>query len=187
MLDGTNVYLIGMMGVGKSTLGKLLAEKLRYRFTDTDNLVEACSGDTIPMIFAEAGEAVFRDIEHQVLAEVSAYTNLVVATGGGIVTNLDNWAHLKTGIVIWLDVAVEQIYNRLSSSNQVRPLLLTPDPLLTLTNIYEQRYRLYAQADIWFKIDNYDPPAVVCDRLIKAIFQKIEPNRLKSTRNSSNL
>jgi shikimate kinase len=186
MLDGTNVYLIGMMGVGKSTLGKLLAERLRYRFMDTDNLVEACSGQTVPEIFAGSGEAAFRTIEHQVLAEVSAYTRLVVATGGGIVTNLDNWAHLRTGIVIWLDVAIAQIYDRLNSSRQVRPLLLTPDPLLTLTNIHEQRYKLYAQADICFRIDNCDAPSLVCDRLVEAIFQKIEPNRLKfkSIRNS---
>jgi shikimate kinase len=180
MLDGTNVYLIGMMGAGKSTLGKLLAQQLGYRFMDTDNLVEACSNQTVAKIFAESGESAFRTIEHQVLAEVSAYTNLVVATGGGIVSNLDNWAHLRTGIVIWLDVAIAQLYNRLSSSSQVRPLLLTPDPLLTLTNIYEQRCKLYAQADIRLKIDNYDPPSLVCDRLVQAIFQKIEPNRLKS-------
>ena len=85
MLNGTNIFLIGMMGAGKSTVGKLLAQKLGYNFLDTDPLIEKCAGKSIPEIFAKDGEETFRDLEQQVLSQVSAYTRLVVATGGGIV------------------------------------------------------------------------------------------------------
>jgi len=180
MLDGTNVYLIGMMGAGKTTVGKLLSEQLNYRFIDTDALVETCTKQSIPEIFAESGEVGFRQIEHQVLAEVSVYTRLVIATGGGIVLNLTNWVHLRDGIIIWLNVPVELLYQRLRSSHQ-RPLLSRPDPLTTLNNIYEQRRKLYAQADICFAVDPDDSPQKVCDRLLIVLANTIELNRLKSS------
>jgi shikimate kinase len=179
MLDGTNVYLIGMMGAGKTTIGKLLSDRLNYRFIDTDILVEACAKQTVTQIFIESGEIGFRQIEHQVLAEVSAYTYLVIATGGGIVLEPTNWAHLRDGIIIWLDVPIEQLYARLRSSHQPRPLLATSDPLATLSNIYTQRQKLYAQADICLSVDINDSPQKVCDRLLVVLASKIEPNRLK--------
>jgi shikimate kinase len=184
MLDGTNVYLIGMMGAGKTTIGKLLSEQLNYRFIDTDSLVEACAKQTVTQIFTDYGEPAFRQIEHQVLADVSTYTRLVIATGGGIILDAMNWSHLRDGIIIWLDVPVEQLYQRLRSSHQVRPLLATPDPLATLSNIYEQRRKLYAQADICFTVDADESPQKVCDRLLTVLASKIEPDRLKFAFNS---
>jgi shikimate kinase len=185
MLDGTNVYLVGMMGAGKTTIGKLLSEKLQYRFIDTDSLIEACAKQTVSEIFTDHGESAFRQIEHQVLADVSAYTRLVIATGGGIVLDAMNWSHLRDGLIIWLDVPVENLYQRLRSSHQVRPLLATPDPLATLSNIYEQRRNLYAQADICFTVDGEDTPQEVCDRLLTVLASKINPDRLKFALNSS--
>jgi len=179
MLNGTNVYLIGMMGAGKTTIGRLLSEQLNYRFIDTDVLVEACAKQSITQIFAESGETEFRHIEHLALAEVSAYTYLVIATGGGIVLEPTNWAHLRDGIIIWLNVPIEQLYARLRSSHQPRPLLSTPDPLATLKHIYAQRQRLYAQADICFSVDINDSAQEVCDRLLVVLASKIEPDRLK--------
>ena len=82
ILRGLNVYLIGMMGSGKTTVGKLLAEKLHYRFLDTDSIIEKVSQKTINQIFAEEGEASFRQLESDVLKEVSAYIRTVIATGG---------------------------------------------------------------------------------------------------------
>jgi len=184
MLDGTNVYLIGIMGAGKTTIGRLLSEQLNYRFADTDILVEACARQTVAQIFKGLGEPVFRQIEHQVLAETSAYTRMVIATGGGIVLDPMNWSHLRDGIIIWLDVPIEQLYQRLRSSHQVRPLLETADPLATLTNIYEQRRKLYAQADICFVVDTNDAPQRVCDRLLTVLASKINPDRLKSPKYS---
>jgi shikimate kinase len=178
MLDGTNLYLIGMMGVGKSTIGRLLAKKMGYMFMDTDALVEQCTGQSVTSIFAELGEAGFRSLEHQVLAEVSAYTRLVVATGGGIVLDPMNWSHLRDGIILWLDLPVESLYQRLSA-DQSRPLLQTSDPFQTLTNIYEQRRDRYAQADLQIKINPAESPQMVCDRLIDLIESKIERDRLR--------
>ena len=77
MLNGTNIFLVGMMGAGKSTIGKVLAQKLNYSFLDTDSLIEAAAGKSIPAIFAEDGEPKFRDLEQQVFGEVSAYTRII--------------------------------------------------------------------------------------------------------------
>lgn len=185
MLDGTNIYLIGMMGAGKTTIGKLLSEQLKYRFVDTDALVEACAKQSVSQIFTDYGELAFRNLETQVLADVSAYTRLVIATGGGIVLNTMNWSHLRDGIIIWLDVPIEHLYQRLKSSHQVRPLLSTLDPLSTLINIHQQRRKLYAQADICFTIDENDSPQKVCDRLLAVLASKISPDRLKLSPNSA--
>jgi shikimate kinase len=179
MLNGTSVFLIGMMGAGKSTVGRLLGAKLNYRFFDTDQLVEACTGQKIPEIFERSGEAIFRSLEHQVLTQISAYTNLVVATGGGIVLDKMNWAHLHDGLVIWLDVPVDVLYDRLLNASTPRPLLQTENPLLTLANIYEQRCDLYAQADIRITIGAEEASHQVCDRLVEMIADKIQLDRLK--------
>jgi shikimate kinase len=120
MLDGTNVFLIGMMGAGKSTIGQLLAQKLQYHFFDTDDLIERSAGRKIPEIFANSGELVFRQFEHLVLSEVAAYTNLVVATGGGIVLDRMNWSYLRYGIVVWLDVPVNVLHQRLAAHSVKR-------------------------------------------------------------------
>jgi shikimate kinase len=92
-LQGINIYLIGMMGAGKSSTGIQLAERLGYRFFDTDAVIEAAAGQTIPAIFEHQGEDAFRELETQVLAELSAYQRLVIATGGGIVTRPMNWSY----------------------------------------------------------------------------------------------
>ena len=93
-LQGLNIYLIGMMGAGKSTIGKLLSERLEYRFLDTDTTIEQLTHQSITEIFQTAGEIEFRQLETQVLTEVSAYTRVVVATGGGIAIKLENWNYL---------------------------------------------------------------------------------------------
>ncbi len=176
MINGQNVYLIGMMGSGKTTLGKLLANQLNYKFADTDALVEADTKQTVAQIFADVGEVGFRQIEHKILAEVATNNHFVIATGGGIVLNSANWTHLKNGITIWLDLAPDQLYQRLRSSHQVRPLLATPDPLSTLRDIYSQRHRLYAQANLRVPIDCNDSPQKASEQLFMALVHKFEQN-----------
>lgn len=183
MLDGTNVFLVGMMGAGKSTVGKLLAQHLQYHFFDTDDLVERSAGQQISEIFANSGEAAFRKVEHQVLAEVSAYTHLVVATGGGIVLDRMNWSYLRYGIVVWLDVPVDVLHQRLLQSDVKRPLLNAPDPKAVLTEIYTKRRDRYAQADIHLAVTEIDRPQTVCDRLIALMGETIELDRLKQPKN----
>jgi shikimate kinase len=179
MLNGTNIFLIGMMGAGKSTVGKLLAQKLGHNFLDTDPLIEQCAGKSIPEIFANDGEETFRDLEQQVLAQVSAHTRLVVATGGGIVMRSLNWSHLHDGIVIWIDVPVEILYDRLKTASESRPLLQTADPLQTLNDIYTKRRDRYAQADISIMVSADETAEAVCDRLLDMIRSKISPDRLR--------
>ena len=180
MLNGTNVFLIGMMGAGKSTVGQLLAQKLGYGFVDTDVLIEKCAGKSIPNIFTEDGEEAFRDWEQQVLSQLSSHTRLVVATGGGIVLRSLNWSHLHDGIVAWIDLPVAVLYHRLKTGTAHRPLLHTPDPLAKLTEIYDQRRDRYAQADISIMVTAEETPENVGDRLLKMIYARIEPDRLKS-------
>ena len=185
MLNGTNIFLVGMMGAGKSTVGKALAQKLNpslnYNFLDTDNLIEQAAGKSIPAIFAEDGEEKFRDLEQQVLAEVAAYTRLVVATGGGIVMRSLNWSHLHDGIVVWIDVPVEILYDRLCQSSEPRPLLQTADPLQRLRELDEQRRDRYAQADISIVVSPDETPEQVSDRLLTMIDSRINPDRLKQS------
>ena len=94
-LQGLNLYLIGMMGTGKTTVGQRLAKELGYRFFDTDVLIERVAQKSINELFAEEGETFFRDLESRVLGEVSACTRSVIATGGGAVLRPVNWSYLR--------------------------------------------------------------------------------------------
>jgi shikimate kinase len=134
------------MGAGKTTVGRELATASRYRFVDTDAVISQATGKSITQLFADVGEGAFRQLESQVLAEVSAYTKLVIATGGGIVLRRENWSYLHHGLVVWLDVPVELLYARLAEDT-TRPLLQDTDPLGKLRLLYEQRQPLYKQAD----------------------------------------
>ncbi len=174
-LKQINLYLIGMMGAGKSTIGKALAARLSYRFLDTDTTIEHLMGQSIPQIFASLGEPAFRAIESQVLAEVAAYQRMAIATGGGIVLQQQNWSYLHHGIVIWLDVPVEVLYARLQDDT-TRPLLQDADPQQRLRDLLSDRQRLYAQADIRLRVDADDTPDHLVDRILEAIASVIKPD-----------
>lgn len=162
------------MGCGKTTIGQLLAQQLSYRFFDTDRLIEQSTQQSVSQIFAESGEVNFRQLETQVLAELSSYTRLVVATGGGIVLQRQNWSYLHHGIVLWLDVPVEQLLDRLQG-DQTRPLLQTPNPIATLQHLLEQRRHLYAQADVRLTVAPNTTPIEVVEQAIAAIQQVVKP------------
>ena len=172
-LKGINIYLIGMMGSGKSTIGGLLAKQLGYRFIDTDDIISKTTNQSITDIFATEGEDVFRDLESQVLSEICAYKKFVVATGGGIILKQMNWSYLRHGMIIWLNVPVEELYDRLKE-DQTRPLLQHPDPLQQLQTLLEKRQSLYAQADLEIKIN----PGGVPQQVVTQILEKI-PTILK--------
>lgn len=173
MLTGVNLYLIGMMGAGKTSVGQLLAQKLGYRFFDTDALIEQIAGQKINDIFATSGEEAFRELETQVLAEISAYTNLTVATGGGIISRQQNWSYLHHGLIVWLDVPVELLLDRLSEDT-TRPLLQDTDPSGKLQALLQQRQQLYAQADVRISIEAYETPDRVAARVLEAIPQVLK-------------
>lgn len=174
LLRGLNIYLIGMMGAGKTTVGKLLAEKLEYRFLDTDAIIEGVSQKTINQIFTEEGEASFRQWETKVLNEISPYLRTVVATGGGIILRQENWAYLRDGMIIYLDVAIATLVNRLKEDNN-RPLLLAEDLETKLKQLQQERESLYQQADITITIGEKDTPEEIVMKILEAIPQKIKP------------
>ena len=159
-LGGRSLYLVGMMGSGKTSTGRPLAEQLGYGFVDADAVIEQAAGCSIPEIFERDGEAGFRALESQVLNAISQRHSLVVATGGGVVTQQENWGLLHSGIVVWLDVVPEQLMQRLRADSTVRPLLQTVDPDAALNALLNQRRPLYAEADLTVVIDQETPDAV---------------------------
>ncbi len=180
MLRGVNLYLIGMMGSGKSTVGRILAESLDYQFFDSDQLIEQVSKRSIAEIFAQEGEESFRTVETQVLAQLAPYIRLVISTGGGAVLKPENWSYLHHGVVIWLDVPPETLLARVSQDPTPRPLLQQADPLQTLKTISQERQRYYAQADI--RVDADASAQDVAQRTLDGLKARIEqdaPNRAK--------
>ena len=168
-LQGLNIYLIGMMGCGKSTIGPLLATQLGYNFLDTDPTIEKLVSQNIAELFQTVGEPEFRKIETQVLAEVSAYVRLVVATGGGIAIEPENWNHLHQGLVIWLDPSVDLLIERLQGDT-TRPILATAEDLPTkLDRILVERRPRYAEADIHISFARQLAPEEIVDRILTKI------------------
>lgn len=161
-----NIYLVGLMGAGKTTVGRLLAKRLHRRFLDCDHEIETRTGVRIPVIFDIEGETGFRRREAQVLAELARENDLVLATGGGAVLAEANRLCLRdSGVVIYLHAPPEVLYRR-TRRDRNRPLLQVDDPLATLKNLYALRDPLYREvADI--VIESQDGAA-------GALAQKIE-------------
>ena len=159
-LGGRSIYLIGMMGSGKTSTGRPLAKRLGYGFVDADAVIEQVAGCTIPDIFERDGEDGFRSIESQVLNAISQRHSLVVATGGGVVTKPENWGQLHSGIVVWLDVDRGQLLARLQADSTLRPLLQQPNPEAALDTLIQQRRPLYGEADLTVVINDETPEAV---------------------------
>ena len=167
-LGGRNLYLVGMMGSGKTSTGRPLAQRLEYGFVDSDAVIEQAAGCTIPDIFKREGESGFRNLETQVLSAISQRHSLVVATGGGAVTRPENWGAMHQGIVIWLDVEQQRLLKRLESDDTSRPLLQEQDPALALNTLLTARRPMYAEADLTVVIDA-EPPDEVADGILKLL------------------
>ena len=167
-LGGRSLYLVGMMGSGKSRTGRPLAEKLGYGFVDSDSVIEQLAGCSIPEIFQRDGEAGFRKLETQVLSAISERHSLVVATGGGVVTRSENWGVMHQGIVIWLDVEREQLLKRLEADSTPRPLLEEADPAQALDRILNARRPQYSEADLTVVIEE-ETPDVVADGILQLL------------------
>ena len=169
-----NIILIGMMGCGKSTCGQLLAQKLGRRFVDTDTLIEQREGRSIPDIFAQEGEDYFRDVESAVVRELSQQSNLVIATGGGIVLRAENVAALrKNGYVVWLNRSPEDIYTKVSMSK--RPL--GQGGKEAFLERFAQREPLY-RAAAHLEIPSQDTPRATVE-LIHRHWLDLVPTRLE--------
>jgi shikimate kinase len=140
-----NVFLVGMMGAGKTSVGKLLARKLGKVFYDSDHVIEERTGVRIPVIFELEGEAGFRARETSVLEELTAVSGVVVATGGGAVLSAHNRAILRErGKVVYLRAGVSELWNR-TRHDRNRPLLQTADPYARLCELHAMRDPLYRE------------------------------------------
>ena len=147
-LGGRPLVLVGMMGAGKTTVGRRIAARLGRRFLDSDEEIEKAAQMTIPEIFAQRGEPEFRTGETRVIQRLLKETDLVLATGGGAFVNVDTRALVKSDAVsVWLKADVDVLFERVSRRSN-RPLLKTANPRATLEKLVEDRYPIYAEADV---------------------------------------
>lgn len=167
MKDPHKIFLIGPMGAGKSTIGRLLSRELNLPFHDSDSEVEERSGADIAWIFDVEGEEGFRQREMKVIDELTQFPALVMATGGGVVMRPENRKHLKQrGTVVYLETAVESQFER-TRRDRKRPLLQLDDPKQKLIELYKVRDPLYREiADLIVSTNRDNPKSVI--REIKA-------------------
>ena len=163
-----NIFLVGFMGAGKSTVGKILADKTGYKFYDADSYIEEQAGTTITQIFADHGEPYFRDLESEATEELAKKENQVIATGGGVVQRDRNWdAMKKNGITVYLKATVETIWERIKDDTS-RPLLQVENPVDTARELLEKRTPMYEKADIVLDTDGLSPE-VVAEEILSSI------------------
>lgn len=139
-----SIFLVGPMGAGKTTIGKLLAKQLGREFVDCDHYIVAQTGADIPWIFDKEGEEGFRERETRALMELTEQPNIVMATGGGAVGRDENRALLKKGLVIYLEASVETQLHR-TKKDKNRPLLQSDNPKEVLERLYHIRHPLYQE------------------------------------------
>lgn len=175
MAKHDNIFLVGPMGAGKTTIGRLLAAELNLPFIDTDKEIEDRTGADIAWIFDVEGESGFRDRESAVLDELTELSPVLLATGGGIVLREKNRQLLRTrGYVVYLQTSVSQQVDR-TAKDRKRPLLQTSDPAAVLSNLMEERDPLYRSvADVIVFTDNRNPKTVA-----KEIAQRLSEDATK--------
>jgi shikimate kinase len=170
-LGQRNVIFVGLMGAGKSAIGKLVAQSLSVPFVDTDAEIEKVSRMTISELFAAYGEAEFRALETRVIERLLKRGPQVVSTGGGAFINENTRQQIKTGgLSIWLKADLDVLWDRVSRRDH-RPLLKTENPKQTLENLMNQRYPIYAEADLTVHSINIRKEAMASE-VLKAVVQQ---------------
>ena len=148
-----NLYLVGFMGTGKTSVGRHVAEHLGFDFLDTDELIQSHTGRTIADIFAKDGEPAFRELERKVVQELSTREKTLISTGGGLPTNEENLSALKSfALVICLWASPEKIWERVKNQSH-RPLLHDADPQQKIRELLATREPFYKQADVLINTD----------------------------------
>jgi shikimate kinase len=171
------VALVGLMGAGKSAVGRRLARALRAPFADADDLIVAAAGMSIPDLFDTYGEAAFRDLERRVIARVLEGPPGVLALGGGAFIDPATRARLKAAaLTIWLRADLDTLVARTARKRGTRPLLMQGDPREILARLMEQRYPIYAEADHVIDTADQAPEAIVT-QLMELLREKAESTR----------
>lgn len=162
------IYLVGFMGAGKSSVGTILAQQMRWPFVDLDTVIEAGQGATIRQIFEEAGEPFFRQLEHSALVEVARKAPAVIALGGGTFVQSSNFDFIcqTRGATIWLDCPSEELWQRCSTMDN-RPLFRDRESFF---NLYEQRLPYYRQAEFRIGTGGHSPEDIVQEILRLGLF-----------------
>jgi shikimate kinase len=167
-LDGRSIVLIGLMGAGKTTIGRRLAKKLDMPFADADTEIEKAAGKTVPEIFEEHGEQYFRDGERRVIDRLLHETPRVLATGGGAyMSEATRTAIADKAISVWLKADFELLMKRVRKRSN-RPLLQTDDPEAVMRNLINERYPVYAGSDIM--VESKDVPH---DQIVAACIETL--------------
>ncbi|MGR3615834.1 MAG: shikimate kinase [Paracoccaceae bacterium] len=166
------VVMVGMMGAGKTAVGRALAVRLGVPFLDSDHEIEAAANMTIPEIFARDGEPFFREKESQVIARLLQEERGILSTGGGAFMNNANREKIsELGVAMWLNADLEVLWNRVKHKD-TRPLLRTPDPKATLTEIYEKRVPVYQQAGLSVVSDGDSPIEAMVDKVVEVLLTR---------------
>ncbi|MFN4142087.1 shikimate kinase [Aestuariivirga sp.] len=169
-LGARPIVLVGLMGAGKTSVGRRLAEKLGIPFVDADHEIEAAAGKSIKDIFAEHGEAYFREGERRVIQRLIGNGAQVLATGGGAYMNEDTRARIRQhGISVWLKASLPVLMKRVAK-RQDRPLLQNGDPETVMRNLMDKRYPVYGLADVTVESRDVQHGQMVND-VIRALAQ----------------
>ena len=167
-LGNRALVLVGLMGAGKTSVGRRLAEKLEIPFVDADFEIEVAAGKTIPEIFADHGEDYFREGERRVIARLLENGQQVLATGGGAFMNAETREKIKnSGVSLWLKADLDVLLKRVAKRND-RPLLQNDDPAVVMKELIDLRYPIYAQSNITVESRDVQHGQMVND-VIKAI------------------
>lgn len=169
--NNKNIVLIGFMGVGKTSVGRLLSQKINYNFIDTDFEIEKESSMTVEEIFSKYGEEYFRELERRVVAKVSKYSNTVVSTGGGTVLNFENIQMLRqNGFIFLLKAFPETILKNIQRQGN-RPLLKEKEGIKRIKDLLKEREEKYKYFDYEISVDNLSVEQIV-DRMIEVLKEK---------------
>lgn len=166
------VVLVGMMGAGKTAVGRSLATRLGVPFLDSDHEIEVAAARTIAEIFERDGEEFFRDKESQIISRLLVEQRGILSTGGGAFLASQNRKEISDkGVSVWLDADLDLLWARVRHKD-TRPLLRTPDPLARLTEIYEERMPIYRQANLTVKANKRYSIEKMVDRVIEALLSR---------------
>lgn len=172
------LVLVGLMGAGKTSVGRKVAQTLQLPFADSDHEIESVSRMTVPELFEAYGEVEFRALEQRVVTRLIAEGPAVIATGGGAFMNADTRAAIRAnGISIWLKADLDTLMERVAR-RQNRPLLKTPDPRAVMRKLMDERYPVYAEADV--TVTSRDARhTIIASEIIEAVDAKLSQSMTK--------